>query len=155
MPIKRFGSRRGGRVMLLLLLATPLAMSSCGGQGLHPVHGQVLYEGKPAAGAVVFFHPQDDHPSTAGAQGNPVTAADLPSGKVGPDGSFELTTYKRGKGAPAGRYTVTVSWTGPSAAGDSDGPNLLPARYLDPATSQLAVEVKEGDNKLQPFQLTK
>jgi hypothetical protein len=152
MPITRFGSRRGGPIPLLLLLAAPLAVSSCGGGSrLHPVHGQVFYEGKPAAGAVVFFHPQGDPPAGGGSP----SAADLPSGKVGSDGSFELTTYKQGKGAPVGRYAVTISWEGPSAGADGDGPELLPPRYQDPTTSQLSAEVKEGDNKLPPFQLTR
>ena len=153
MPITRFGSRRGGRALLLLSLVAPLAVSSCGGGGarLHPVHGQVFYEGKPAAGAVVFFHPQGNPPAAGGSP----SAADLPIGTVGSDGSFELTTYRQGKGAAAGRYTVTISWEGPSPGADGDGPELLPARYQDPTASQLSAEVKEGDNKLPPFQLTR
>jgi hypothetical protein len=145
MRIMRSGSGRGGRVPLLLVLAAALAASSCGGGGprIYSVHGQVFYEGKPADGAIVFFHPQGDHRS----------AADLPSGKVGSDGSFELLTYNRGKGAAAGRYSVTISWTDPAARTEDDEKQLLPARYLDPTTSQLAAEVKEEDNKLPPFQL--
>jgi hypothetical protein len=131
--------------LLLLTLALSLACASCGGRtrGLYPVRGKVFYEGKPANGAVVFFH----------REGAPNSMADLRSAKVGPDGSFELSTSSRGKGAAAGRYVVTVSWTGPSRVGDDEGTNLLPERYLHPATSQLVAEVKEGDNELPPFQL--
>ena len=33
--------------------------------------------------------------------------------------------------------------------------SYLPDRYAHPETSYLSAEVKVGDNKLQPFQLTK
>ncbi len=117
-----------GRVARLLLLAVPLAVSSCGGGGnQYPVRGQVFYEGQPAAGAVVFFHPQDDHAPTGDSSGGHASMADTPFGKVGPDGSFELTTYGKGRGARPGRYAVTISWTRPSPAGDGEDQDLLPA----------------------------
>jgi hypothetical protein len=144
------------RVLLLFaLLAGLAASSSCGRteKGLYPVRGQVFYEGKPASGAVVFFHRQGDPGPKDGSTGGG-HATDLASGNVGADGSFELTTFNRGKGAPAGRYAVTVSWTSPSpGGGDSGGKSLLPPRYLYPAYSKLVAEVKEGDNELPPFQL--
>jgi hypothetical protein len=91
-----------------------------------------------------------------GPEGAKPSKIDLPSAIVAPDGSFEITTRSRGKGAPVGLYIVTVSWTGPSPAGDSDGENLLPQRYLSPLTANLPlVEVKEGNNDLPPFELTR
>ena len=50
---------------------------------------------------------------------------------------------------------MTVSWTKPSAASDDGDLDLLPERYLHPATSGLFAEVKAGDNKLPPIQLTR
>ena len=101
MAIQRTCARWEGRVARLLLLAVPLAVSSCGGGGnQYPVRGQVFYEGQPATGAVVFFHPQDDHAPTGDSSGGHASMADTPFGKVGPDGSFELTTYGKGRGAP-------------------------------------------------------
>ena len=146
--------------MRLVLLVAPLVLSSCGDGGakLYLVHGQVFYEGKPASGAVVIFHPQDVPAPTAtdDSLGHQPSMADMPMGRVGQDGSFELITSNRGRGAPAGRYTVTVLWTAPSsAADDSEGKSYLPSRYGLPALSGLMAEVKEGDNKLPPIQLTR
>jgi hypothetical protein len=131
----------------LVLLAALAAAASCGGgKGLAAVRGQVLYEGQPAEGAVVYFHPEGD---------SNTPAATRPSGKVGADGWFELTTDTRGKGAPPGRYVVTVVWRRSTGGADDNEQNLLPPRYLSPATSKLSAEVKEGSNELPPFRLTK
>jgi hypothetical protein len=131
----------------LVLLAALAAATSCGGgKGLATVRGQVFYEGQPAEGAVVYFHPEGD-------TGTP--PAPRPSGKVGADGWFELTTEARGKGAPPGRYLVTVVWRRNLGGPDDNEQNLLPPRYMSPATSKLSAEVKEGSNELPPFRLTK
>ena len=132
----------------------PLLASGCGGGNLNPVHGQVYCEGKPAAGAVVFFHPLKQGETTGATADDPVAMNDMPVGRVGPDGSFEVSTSGRGRGAPAGRYAVTVSWTRPVGPGDGEDQSLLPLRYLNPATSGLLVDVKAGDNKLPPMQLS-
>ncbi len=151
-------SRRWRQLLRLVMLTTALAPCSCGpgGPKLYPVYGQLFYEGRPASGAVVFFHPQVA-PANGGVQGGCVSAADIPIGKVKPDGSFELTTSDRGKGAPAGRYAITVLWTAPAPAeaGDADGPSYLAARYSVPAYSGLIADVREGDNQLPPMQLTR
>jgi hypothetical protein len=123
-----------------------LAAASCGPAGpkLHPVKGKVLYEGNPAAGASVVFEPVDGSGDTA-----------KPSGLVGPDGSFTLTTYPHGDGAPAGEYVVLVTWY-PENARELDHPkNKLPARYADPMrTTVPKVTVQAGPNDLAPFALT-
>ena len=88
------------------------------GPKLYPVHGQVLYEGKPASGAVVFFHPQGASvPKADNSAGEHVGPSNMPIGKVGPDGSFELTTGKSGRGAPPGLYAVTILWTVQAVSG--------------------------------------
>jgi hypothetical protein len=137
----------GGMTVRLLLLAALAAAASCGGgKGLATVRGQVFYEDKPAEGAVVYFHPEGD-------SGSP--AATRPSGKVGADGWYELTTDGRSKGAPPGHYVVTVIWRRNIGGADDNEQNLLPPRYMSPATSKLSAEVKEGSNELPPFRLTK
>src|SRR6516225_10019194 len=88
----------------LLPLATGLA---CGKQAGHvrvmPVHGRVFWRGKPLANALVILHPQN----TAELAGlRPLAHADQ-------TGSFELTTYDEGDGAPAGDYAVTIEWRRP------------------------------------------
>jgi hypothetical protein len=126
----------------LLLAATALTGASCGKakdgrKPTFPVSGQVQYEGKPAPGATVVFHPLG-----ADAQ------APRSYARAGPDGTFRLSTWDPDDGAPAGRYAVTVLWTE-----GEEGTNRLPPHYAAPETSGLEVEVKEGTNELEPFRL--
>ena len=81
------------RLLLRGLLAGVLLLgAACSGRKtVYPVTGKVLFEGRPAAGAVVQFHPQDKADSNAVA----------PLGQVGADGTFRLTTYAHEDGAPA------------------------------------------------------
>jgi hypothetical protein len=103
-----------------------------------PVRGKVLVQGKPAAGANVFFVPVDE----------PATPTDpRPRGEVREDGSFELGMYGAKDGAPAGEYLVIVLWEG------EGGYDRLKGQYSDPTKSKLRVTVKEGTNELPPFQL--
>jgi hypothetical protein len=116
-----------------------------------PVRGAVFADGKPAAKALVIFHP---------VNGAAAPAADVdaprPTGEVAADGSFSLSTYTAGDGAPAGEYTITVSWPEGSSSigGDADaGPDRLGGRYLNPQTSGLRARVNETATDIPPFQL--
>jgi hypothetical protein len=106
----------------LLAALTALSVCSCGRQsaGVHPVHGLVFVAGQPAAGAIVVFH----------ALHNSSIDAPRPSGRVAADGSFVLSTFAPGDGAPAGEYGVAVAWYG-------DAPP-------DPVTGQRAVKLAPG-----------
>jgi hypothetical protein len=136
------------RGAFLLTVSGVLFLPACAGEKrkpVFPVQGKVLFEGKPAAGAVVFFHPV----GVAGAD------ALRPHATVEADGTYRLTTYNGPDGAPAGEYDVTVVWTRPSRRGDEEGDSLLPVRYRAPTTSRLRAEVKEQPNELPPFKLTR
>ena len=126
-------------------LVLALGVASCGPSGpeLHPVTGTVLLDGQPADGATVVFHPVGGGPD-----------APRPGAVAGKDGAFALNTHPHGAGAPAGEYTVLVTWLvdGP---GGGDGKNKVPARYADPTQSGLRATVKPGPNQLEPFQLSK
>jgi hypothetical protein len=123
-----------------------LCITSCSSQKrAYPVEGKVLFEGRPAAGATVQFHPLDTN------EKEPL----VPRGQAGADGTFRLTTYEFEDGAPAGRYAVTVFWGVPSKGGDGIDRILVPARYLSPSTSGLTVDVPEQESKLKPFLLSK
>jgi hypothetical protein len=81
------------RLSAFLALAALLGTSCGPGRTpVHPVSGQVFFAGKPTPGAVVVFHPV----GTEDPQGP------RPSGKVQEDGSFSLTTFTPGDGAPEG-----------------------------------------------------
>jgi hypothetical protein len=128
---------------------------------VHPVRGQVLYQGKPLADALVVLH-------KAGAQTPPSKdKAEIPrpTGRTGEDGQFRLHTYFGDDGAPEGEYQVAVSITPrpadtknllASAAAKENAkatPDVLGARYRDPAQSGLTAQIKQGENVLPPFEL--
>src|SRR6266545_189085 len=68
----------------------------------HPVTGKVTYDGKPAAGVKVTLIPTDA-PMVPKIPQNPhaVTKA---------DGTFALSTFAEGDGAPEGGYQLVLAW---------------------------------------------
>jgi hypothetical protein len=72
-----------------------------------------------------------------------------------PDGTFALSTFESGDGAPAGEYIVTIRLhRAVQVEGDFvPGPNLLPVRYANAATSDIVVRISEGPNELPPIAL--
>jgi hypothetical protein len=112
------------------------------------VHGQVFAKnGEPTAGAFVIFHPMD----ADGSDPN------KPSAYVEDDGSFSLTTYKAGDGAPAGEYVVTIEWK-PRIKSAFDpnrhGKDRLDGRYSNVTRSKLRFTVeKKPANDLPPIHL--
>jgi hypothetical protein len=128
------------------LLGVVLPGASCSGRkAVYEVTGKVLFQGRPAEGAVVQFHPAEP-------PGSPPL---VPQGVVGKDGTFRLTTYRHEDGAPPGRYQVTVLWGVPSKGGDGYDKLLVPDRYLKPATSGLTATVPAKAVELPPFELTR
>jgi hypothetical protein len=131
------------------LLLVPLL--GCGGRGpkpVYPVTGEVFYQGKePCAGALVVLHP-------AGA----ATAVDRPNATVREDGTFRLSTFAEGDGAPAGEYGVTIVWPRRAAAkgfGDLAQrravPDRLGGRYADPKNPRLKARVEKKPTALPRF----
>ena len=104
-----------------------------------PVRGQVFVNGRPAAGAVVVFHPEHEPADPKGPR---------PRASVRADGSFVLGTHAAADGAPAGNYVVTVAWR-PGGVGD----DRLGGVYADPAQPRLTTVVLKGSNELPPFRL--
>jgi hypothetical protein len=77
-----------------------------------------------------------------------------PYARVEDDGSFELNTYSKHDGAPAGDYVVTVVWKkAVTPTSRERGPDLLKGRFADPRKSQLRVQITPGNNELQTLQL--
>jgi hypothetical protein len=127
-----------------VLLVGALLTTSCADsrrQQVYAVRGKILYQGRPAAGATVIFHPKN----TSDPQ------AVCPMGKVGADGSFTLSTYAPEDGAPPGEYAVVVIW--PQAGGGKKGGDRLKGRYGNTRNSPLHARLAERDNDLPPFGL--
>jgi hypothetical protein len=136
----------------LALMAISLATTGCGGDGrvdVNPVAGKVTVKGQPAVGAQLIFYAQDEALKEPGIP--------VPEGTVGEDGSFRLTTYEEGDGAPAGQYKVSVIWE--QVLKESNDPesrvarDRLDGRYAHPDQSGLTATIAEGDNQLPPFEL--
>jgi hypothetical protein len=127
---------------LLLLMA--LAAVGCGGPArvnCHPVSGQVLYDGRPAAGVQVFLMPTSA-PMVPQVPKNPNAVTDS-------DGRFRLSTYGKEDGAAEGGYQVVLFWPPPSADPEDEESNsdrLL--GWYNPSRSQLTAQIKAGENQL-------
>jgi hypothetical protein len=135
------------RGAVLLTMSSALFGGACGTTKipLYPAEGKVLFNAKPAHGAVVWLHPV----------GNSDPASPRPHGRADKDGIFRLSTFETNDGAPAGKYQIAVFWTAATKAGDVDGKSLLPARYQNPQQSGLPmIEIKQGANRLAVLRLT-
>jgi hypothetical protein len=110
-----------------------------------PTTGKITFQGQPIPGAFVTLHPKTP-------QGENVPN---PRASVTQDGSFKVTTYDSGDGAPAGNYVLTVLWYKPikNGADSVAGPNVIPPKYSKPETSDKEVILVAGDNNLPPIQL--
>ena len=101
-----FPEKRRQRLPLAASVLAAALLTSCqrgDRKPVFPVNGSVFYQGRPAEGARVAFHPGRD-PNAHGLRPQAVVAA---------DGSFRLTTFINHDGAPAGDYYVTVYWPAP------------------------------------------
>lgn len=139
----------------LLFAALSLSLAGCSGadKSYVPTRGQLFIGDKPAEGALVVLVPASgpDDPSAR------------PTGIVGPDGSFVVSTYeaetrKTHEGAPAGEYSVAITWY-PQAAVGSGGDreaakvDRLGGRYADASKNSFRVKVGAPTTELEPIRL--
>ncbi len=105
-----------------------VALASCGKKGpprvslVGPVTGEVLVDGRPAAGVTIV-----------GQSSAPIDTKNpaIPSALSDADGKFSMGTYTPGDGMPTGDYVFLFKWQeGPFT---KPGPDKLKGRY---ATSQ-------------------
>ena len=91
---KGYAMRLWHSIYGLLVALLSFGTLSCGDgkdrQAVYPVRGQVFVQGKPAAGALVMFHPLNDADSQT----------ERPHGQADQDGVFVLSTYGAHDGAP-------------------------------------------------------
>jgi hypothetical protein len=134
-----------------LALLSALGCLSCAGKdSLNPVQGKLLYKNQPMSGALVTFH----------RKGADEVSAVPSTGLVKEDGTFTLTTGQN-EGAPAGDYVITVIWpeeVGPKgkkviSTAPPESHDRLNGVFANAANSSLKVQIKNGVNQLEPFQL--
>lgn len=154
-PLPTHAIRRATSTAVKLILA--ICLSGCGSNDsrleTHPVSGSVFINGEPASGCTVTFVPRDAE----------LRGAVIPAGSTDESGTFQLTTYETGDGAPAGEYGVSLiweatSWPSMNAEGGIDPvvtvrPDRLLNRLSSPEKSGLKATVVEGENALEPFRL--
>lgn len=135
-------------------LATPIVLcllAGCSGRPqdpprvpVHAIAGKLIVGGRPAGNSRVVFHPIEK------GAGAPL----VPVANTQPDGTFRLTTYTHGDGAPAGEYVVTVVWVNEAVPVDEcEGVDLMThdrlcGLYADPVTSSLRATVTPGNNEI-------
>jgi hypothetical protein len=144
------GSRRPARCLGLFGLTVVLGSFAAAGCSSKPnerpvfkVSGRLTYAGKPMSKAEISFYPVDPNDRS------------VPSHGIADDnGRYQLRTYRRDDGAPAGDCVVTITWPGPRpkrfAPSDPDGDALAPDRlrnaYSRAAATKLRATVREEDN---------
>lgn len=119
----------------LTLLVVAVGCDSSGVGRLVPVQGKVTYEGQPLTAGSLALKPDAEKGNTSKFE---------PAANLGPDGSYRLFTAER-EGAPLGWYKVAIVAQAPA---DEKNPyaaqkSLIPARYAETGTSNLAIEVVE------------
>ena len=112
---------------------------------VYPAAGTITFKGQPMTGATVALHPKSA----------PAESVPTPRANVGKDGSFKVSTFNAGDGAPEGEYVLTVQWYKPIKQGTDlvSGPNVIPPRYSNPQTSDKVIKIAAGQNNLDPIKL--
>ncbi len=150
------------RVATSLLMAAVIAgCVGCGSDGLPSVSGRVLHQGKPAAGATLHFHRQ----GAADARFPGV----IPSAVADEDGRYWVSSDTLGRGAPAGKYAVLITWPGDpqdrnpkstAKAGSEINTDFkrspidrLQGRYSNVEKPRFSAEVGPGSSEIPPFEI--
>ena len=132
----------------LLVAGVLVVLAGCGAEeeirpDLSPAAGSLMINGEPAAGAMLVFDPADGKEFDA--------RGTRPRATVQEDGTFEVTTYQQGDGAPAGDYQVAVLWfENPDASNPWD---KLGNQYANPKKTDIRVTVREGENQWEPIKI--
>ena len=106
----------------------------------YPVSGKAALDGRPLGDAVVALYGVNKE------SGKYFYVCD---GLTDGTGRFQVTTYGRFDGAPAGEYAVTVVKTNAGyrrGTSDEEVKNVLPERYATPGTTPLKLTVAKGTN---------
>lgn len=130
-------------LQLALIGILTLSLCACSderdyGKETFPVTGKVQLDGQP--GAMISVTLTDVNGFDAAA-----AVPAIPKAVTMDDGTFAISTFEAGDGAPAGEYTATFvlgERQGLSINTDND---KLKGKYSDPEKSEFKVTVKEGE----------
>ena len=134
--------RRTATGMMLAALLYCISLTGCGRSlpETVPVHGTVTLDGKPLGVGRITFQPIK---SAAGYPNRPA------SGKIGNDGSFEMSSFAPGDGVVPGEYQVVINTqtSGPTPENPT-APEVwaAPRRYGSSDKSGLKVTVEAGSS---------
>lgn len=123
-----------------------LSVLGCGSRGwksrTHPVSGSVTINGAAPKDAIVKLI----------KLGEPIDTRQSDCwGVVQEDGSYVLTTYEPGDGAPEGDYAWMIRWPPNLMAYSSD---RLGEQFWDPENPYMTVTIERGRNQIDPVELT-
>ena len=117
-----------------------------------PAEGTVFFEGRPAVGARLVFHP---YRTFGGEPRRAYAVADE-------TGRFQVSTFGTGDGAVPGSYVVTVDWIPPCPPGGdaekyADLGNVAPKRFQNIDSTPLRVRVADSTAaaKLPPLHMSR
>ncbi|MEW4486976.1 hypothetical protein AB1L42_02785 [Thalassoglobus sp. JC818] len=135
------------RLSVSLLAVTLVFTVGCGKADwqadTYPAMGTLTINGETPVGALVELHPKGEATDVRNS---------LPWGLVEEDGTFTLSTYEMGDGAPPGEYAVTIKWSP-----DVNSPTLadrLNGAFREPGQSQWTVTIAEEDNEIPAIEIT-
>lgn len=153
-------------ISFLLVSLSFLMLAGCRGKdrlSVYPVHGRVMYGGQGVPKATVIFFPSDEAVDKA-KKLRPFAYCDG-------EGNFDLKTYVDDDGAPPGKYRVSIiavsklrtGSTKDQPAGEPESINVnavpippeISKKYGNVDTAGIEVTVREEENKLDPFVLSK
>jgi len=145
-PGRQTSQQRFGLFSLVIFTAT--WCMGCGEDWqaeTHPVTGKVTVNGKAPEGAVVTLYPVGEKVDKRNSK---------PWGIVDGDGVFDLQTYEKADGAPVGEYVVTIKWPWDVNDMSQAMTDRLGKAYSNPDKSKWPVTIEEGENILDPIEIT-
>lgn len=140
------------------MLLSVVLLTGCSSEGengqlpVFPVSGKIMVDGKNPKDAVVMLYNLENNKVAK----EPILPR--PKAVVREDGSFAISTYRTGDGAPEGEYVMVVTWKGDLKEYDQDDdeevidrlPELVPKEYTLPVKSKLRVTVKKDEENVIP-----
>jgi len=144
--------RLRARSRSLLLLAIVIGLIGCKEERdfgervkTYPVTGSITVDGQPVGGLKVMAHSTTPKVKTKPkADDTAAPSVYVPSGLsafTDKEGHFEISTYVKGDGIPAGEYTLTFLWGQYNLGGRYGGPDKLKGKYKDPKKSEVKFTV--------------